>query len=83
MYTGIGQFVSQFAEPGDPEYAPPVQKGETAVRFSASTLAPVTFLVSLENLVPCRFGFSLAFHSWLLLELAIIWYELRNDIFSL
>lgn len=28
-YTGIGQFVSNFAEPGDPEYAPPVTKGET------------------------------------------------------
>ncbi|KAL0449959.1 UNVERIFIED_CONTAM: U1 small nuclear ribonucleoprotein [Sesamum latifolium] len=28
-YTGMAQFVSNFAEPGDPEYAPPVQKGET------------------------------------------------------
>ncbi|KAH6791363.1 U1 small nuclear ribonucleoprotein-70K [Perilla frutescens var. frutescens] len=28
-YSGIGQFVSNFAEPGDPQYAPPVQKGET------------------------------------------------------
>ncbi|XP_042495742.1 U1 small nuclear ribonucleoprotein 70 kDa-like [Macadamia integrifolia] len=28
-YTGIAQFVSNFAEPGDPEYAPPVKKGET------------------------------------------------------
>ncbi|CAA6653575.1 unnamed protein product [Spirodela intermedia] len=34
-YTGIGQFVSQFAEPGDSEYAPPVQKGETAVERRA------------------------------------------------
>ncbi|MQL84279.1 hypothetical protein Taro_016770 [Colocasia esculenta] len=30
-YTGIGQFVSNFAEPGDPEYAPPVQKAETSI----------------------------------------------------
>ncbi|KVI08840.1 U1 small nuclear ribonucleoprotein 70 kDa [Cynara cardunculus var. scolymus] len=28
-YTGMAQFVSQFAESTDPEYAPPVQKGET------------------------------------------------------
>ncbi|CAA7387863.1 unnamed protein product [Spirodela intermedia] len=34
-YTGIGQFVSQFAEPGDSEYAPPVQKGETAAERRA------------------------------------------------
>ncbi|KAJ1419037.1 U1 small nuclear ribonucleoprotein of 70kDa N-terminal [Sesbania bispinosa] len=27
--TGMAQFVSKFAEPGDPEYAPPVQKAET------------------------------------------------------
>jgi len=30
--AGIGQFVQHFAEPGDPEYAPPVTKGETPVR---------------------------------------------------
>lgn len=30
-YAGIGQFVQHFAEPGDPEYAPPVTKGETPV----------------------------------------------------
>lgn len=29
---GMAQFVSQFAEPDDPEYAPPVQKAETPVR---------------------------------------------------
>ncbi|WOL07854.1 U1 small nuclear ribonucleoprotein 70 kDa-like [Canna indica] len=28
-YTGMAQFVSHFAEPSDPEYAPPVVKGET------------------------------------------------------
>ncbi|KAE8718501.1 U1 small nuclear ribonucleoprotein 70 kDa [Hibiscus syriacus] len=28
-YTGMAQFVSHFAEPGDPEYAPPVQEAET------------------------------------------------------
>lgn len=28
---GIAQFVNNFAEPGDPQYAPPVQKGETPV----------------------------------------------------
>ncbi|KAF8405212.1 hypothetical protein HHK36_010112 [Tetracentron sinense] len=34
-YSGMAQFVSNFAEPGDPEYAPPVQKGETAVQRRA------------------------------------------------
>ncbi|KAI6695394.1 hypothetical protein NL676_023104 [Syzygium grande] len=34
-YAGIGQFVSHFAEPGDPEYAPPVQKAETPVERRA------------------------------------------------
>ncbi|KAL8193771.1 hypothetical protein R6Q57_026463 [Mikania cordata] len=28
-YTGMSQFVGSFAEPTDPEYAPPVEKGET------------------------------------------------------
>lgn len=28
-YTGMGQFVNHFAEPGDPEYAPPVPEVET------------------------------------------------------
>ena len=28
-YTGMAQFVSNFAEKGDPEYQPPVPKGET------------------------------------------------------
>nr|GMC94965.1 U1 small nuclear ribonucleoprotein 70 kDa [Ipomoea batatas] len=28
-YTGMAQFVSNFAEPGDPEYAPPVKEVET------------------------------------------------------
>eukprot|EP00243_Klebsormidium_subtile_P012323 TRINITY_DN7448_c0_g3_i1.p1 TRINITY_DN7448_c0_g3~~TRINITY_DN7448_c0_g3_i1.p1 ORF type:complete len:370 (+),score=25.45 TRINITY_DN7448_c0_g3_i1:62-1111(+) len=30
--SGVAQFVSQFAEPGDPEYEPPVTKGETKVQ---------------------------------------------------
>ncbi|TQD89522.1 hypothetical protein C1H46_024921 [Malus baccata] len=30
---GVAQFVSKFAEPGDPEYNMPVQKGETPVSF--------------------------------------------------
>ncbi|XP_008783465.2 U1 small nuclear ribonucleoprotein 70 kDa-like [Phoenix dactylifera] len=34
-YTGMAQFVSQFAEPGDPEYAPPVQKAETSAEKRA------------------------------------------------
>lgn len=28
----MAQFVSHFAEPGDPLYAPPVEKAETPVR---------------------------------------------------
>lgn len=34
LLQGMEQFVSNFAEPGDPEYAPPVQKAETKVRYS-------------------------------------------------
>ncbi|CAM6061669.1 unnamed protein product [Sphagnum tenellum] len=34
-YQGIGQFVNNFAEPGDPEYAPPVTKGETPTQRRA------------------------------------------------
>lgn len=30
----MAQFVSNFAEPGDPEYAPPIKEVETRVRFS-------------------------------------------------
>ncbi|KAI3895613.1 hypothetical protein MKW98_025404 [Papaver atlanticum] len=29
-YSGMSEFVTKFAEPGDPEYAPPVKKAETA-----------------------------------------------------
>ncbi|PPS13140.1 hypothetical protein GOBAR_AA07506 [Gossypium barbadense] len=34
-YTGMAQFVSHFAEPGDPEYAPPVQEAETPAQRRA------------------------------------------------
>ncbi|KAK8916071.1 U1 small nuclear ribonucleoprotein 70 kDa [Platanthera zijinensis] len=34
-YSGMAQFVSHFAEPGDKEYAPPVQKGETPAQRRA------------------------------------------------
>ncbi|KZV16429.1 hypothetical protein F511_28608 [Dorcoceras hygrometricum] len=34
-YTGIGKLVSNFANPGDPEYAPPVDKGETPAQRKA------------------------------------------------
>ncbi|XP_010933717.1 U1 small nuclear ribonucleoprotein 70 kDa isoform X2 [Elaeis guineensis] len=34
-YTGMAQLVSHFAEPGDPEYAPPVEKGETMAQKRA------------------------------------------------
>ncbi|KAL2497951.1 U1 small nuclear ribonucleoprotein 70 kDa [Abeliophyllum distichum] len=34
-YTGMAQFVSNFADPGDPEYSPPVQKGETPAQRKA------------------------------------------------
>ncbi|KAM1268466.1 hypothetical protein ACFX13_000824 [Malus domestica] len=39
--TGVVQFVSKFAEPGDPEYNPPVQKGETPVTFLLESLLGV------------------------------------------
>ncbi|KAJ4843828.1 hypothetical protein Tsubulata_038912 [Turnera subulata] len=34
-YTGMAQFVSKFAEPGDPEYAPPVKEAETPAQRRA------------------------------------------------
>ncbi|CAI9777729.1 unnamed protein product [Fraxinus pennsylvanica] len=34
-YTGMAQFVSNFAEPSDPQYAPPVQEAETHVQRRA------------------------------------------------
>ncbi|XVF15744.1 hypothetical protein REPUB_Repub09cG0182200 [Reevesia pubescens] len=34
-YSGMAQFVSHFAEPGDPEYTPPVQEAETPVQRRA------------------------------------------------
>lgn len=34
--AGIAQFVSKFAEPGDPEYAPPVKEAETSVGYLTS-----------------------------------------------
>lgn len=32
-FSGMAQFVKNFAEPSDPEYAMPIQKGETPVSF--------------------------------------------------
>lgn len=37
----MAQFVSKFAEPGDPEYAPPVPETETPVLFRS-----FSFLIS-------------------------------------
>ncbi|CAO2830285.1 unnamed protein product [Amaranthus hypochondriacus] len=34
-YMGMAQYVSLFAEPGDPEYAPPVKEGETRAQKKA------------------------------------------------
>ncbi|KAL3637846.1 hypothetical protein CASFOL_018294 [Castilleja foliolosa] len=34
-YTGMAQFTSNFAEPGDPQYAVPVEKGETPAQRKA------------------------------------------------
>ncbi|KAK9108838.1 hypothetical protein Sjap_016898 [Stephania japonica] len=34
-YLGMAQFVSNFAEPGDPEYSPPVKEGETSAQRRA------------------------------------------------
>ncbi|KAJ4714430.1 U1 small nuclear ribonucleoprotein 70 kDa [Melia azedarach] len=35
LLTGMAQFVSHFAEPGEPEYAPPVQEAETPAQRRA------------------------------------------------
>ncbi|XP_068656861.1 U1 small nuclear ribonucleoprotein 70 kDa-like [Aristolochia californica] len=34
-YSGVAQFVNHFAEPGDPEYAPPVEEAETSAQRRA------------------------------------------------
>lgn len=34
-YLGMAQFVSHFAEPGDPEYAPPIKEAETPAERKA------------------------------------------------
>ncbi|CAN1814168.1 U1 small nuclear ribonucleoprotein 70 kDa [Linum perenne] len=34
-YLGMAQFVNNFAEPGDPEYAPPIQEAETPTQRRA------------------------------------------------
>ena len=49
--AGMAQFVSHFAEPGDPEYAPPVPKCETRVRFSLSAECPAIYMWSSCNSV--------------------------------
>ncbi|KAM7265377.1 hypothetical protein ACFE04_003060 [Oxalis oulophora] len=33
--TGMGHFVTTFADPGDPDYAPPIVKGETPAQRKA------------------------------------------------
>lgn len=45
-YSGIAQFVNNFAEPGAPEYAPPVQKGETPVGLFSVSISHVLFIMS-------------------------------------
>lgn len=49
-FPGMAQLVSKFAEPGDPEYAPPVQKGETPVSLSGPSQNLVVQLSSLGTL---------------------------------
>lgn len=49
-FPGIAQFVGNFAEPGDPEYAPPVQKGETPVSLYLSQ-NPVWRILFIRNFV--------------------------------
>ncbi|TVU32056.1 hypothetical protein EJB05_23774 [Eragrostis curvula] len=44
-YSGIAQFVSQFAEPGDTEYAPPVPKSETRYVLMISCEDNYNFLI--------------------------------------
>ncbi|KAF9682291.1 hypothetical protein SADUNF_Sadunf05G0093600 [Salix dunnii] len=45
-YSGMAQFVSNFAEPGDLEYAPPIKEAETRARFIivSNVLCLVSFL---------------------------------------
>jgi hypothetical protein len=40
----MAQFVSNFAEPGDLEYAPPIKEAETRVEFSTYYICSILFL---------------------------------------
>lgn len=51
-YTGMAQFVSKFAEPTDPDYAKPVEKGETPVSFCFLAYTYVELSV-MSNLLLC------------------------------
>jgi hypothetical protein len=42
---GMAQFVSKFAEPGEPEYSPPVPVVETPVIFSSLRLIMLELLI--------------------------------------
>lgn len=50
-YGGIGQFIQSFANPGDPEYAPPVTKAETPAQRRARVHE-----IRLEKVTCCRRG---------------------------
>ena len=43
FYPGMAQFVSNFAEPGDLEYAPPIKEAETRVGFSTYYICSLFF----------------------------------------
>lgn len=44
-FQGMAQFVSKFAEPGEPEYSPPVPVVETPVMFSSFETIYVELLI--------------------------------------
>lgn len=44
FFPGMAQFVSNFAEPGDLEYAPPIKEAETRVEFSTYYICSILFL---------------------------------------
>jgi hypothetical protein len=43
FFSGMAQFVSHFAEPGDPEYAPPIKEAETPVGLSTCYTCSLIF----------------------------------------
>lgn len=60
----MAQFVTNFVEPSDPEYAPPVQKGETPVRCLPLVVYIFWMLYIIRIIIFCQIDIIFS-HGWL------------------